>query len=256
MRNAVGVVGLVLILTGSVLTVFLVVLGASQPEKWLDKVVGIGTVVFAGVLALITWYAMTVNYRRTQIEFFVEVSRILLKKKNRNAKLRVYSLASARKKFNKWDDADKEAAKELLEKLDVVATMVMARQVSITAVMMMYGDVILRVFYVCAPYIESLVEGRGHHHLLPLRRFIPALHQEWLRLSKPRFWRRAVVWPSFIPFPPPSKPRKARGGAGSNGEPADGSRRWSCKPTPILDVNTYLRSVAMALPVGYVKIRD
>jgi hypothetical protein len=140
------------------------------------------TVAVAGLI--VSYATATATDRKTQIEFFLEIARVLKTDDMRRQKRELYDLSRTRANYQDWTKEQKSTVRSFCGNLDLIAVLANARQVDTQSLLEMYGDVIFRTFYVSAPVISELVEARGHHHLIPIRRFIPELHSAWAKAAK------------------------------------------------------------------------
>ncbi len=167
-----------------------------------EVVVGSGvaagvTVTLAACSILVAMITSAATDRRTRIEFFLEVARVFKTEKMREQRKALYDLAEhGRTECATWEDDEIAAIRDFCGNLDLIAVLANARQVDMQGLLQMYGDVIFRTFYVSAPVIRILIEeGRGHHHLVPIRTFIPTLHRAWAKAVKSDARLRVIGFP-------------------------------------------------------------
>jgi hypothetical protein len=103
-----------------------------------------------------------------------------------SAKLKdgIYKLASRREGYTHWSDAERDIVDRWCAHLDLVALLLISKQLEIDAFFAIYGDVTLRTIYIVAPYGNWQRSERGQQFLLPLARVTRPLLKEWRDLAK------------------------------------------------------------------------
>jgi hypothetical protein len=84
-----------------------------------------------------------------------------------------------REYFTEWSDEDKELVHALIAELDLVASLIHARQVRLEHYFPVYGDMLLRALYKLGPYIAATRTAKGEQFALPLTRLAPKAILFW-----------------------------------------------------------------------------
>lgn len=133
------------------------------------------------------------QHKKGNVDAFFKLMERFESTELRQYRYQIYSLD--RNRQEDWTDKQREAVTAWSAHLDLVASLILSRQVDRRQVFEMYGDVIIRSIYQLAPYCRAEFPSRGTQYLLAVRRL-----SNWI----PNYWRKEILrgsYPSVIGLP-------------------------------------------------------
>src|ERR1700704_3532234 len=122
-------------------------------QVWLLALTALLSAISAAALALAAVFAARLQRRWGTADSFLRISDQFESSEFREYRRLIYRLE--RSSFDVWSEEDRVAVDTWCAHLDLVATIVQARQLDTISLLNMYGDVMLRTIYQVAPYCNS-----------------------------------------------------------------------------------------------------
>ncbi|SKD26583.1 hypothetical protein [Mycobacteroides abscessus] len=130
------------------------------------------------------WMATRRSRISSQIDALIKVAEWFREPDVVASRKRIYSLI--RVEHEKWGEDDKNAIDIWVAYVDIVATLIITKNISRKDFIRMYGDVIFRTLYILAPFVGKNLDNFGQQYLKSTRIVLPSLIKDWNKLSKDR----------------------------------------------------------------------